>query len=265
MADDRTYKCSKCRDSDGFSLPISMAFQPIVDCETGAPFAYEALVRGLKGEPAAKILGSVDERTRYAFDQRCRVVAIEQAVRAGLLDGDAKLSINFLPGAVYSPAACIQLTLRTARAVGLPLDRLIFEFTENEPMLDTGHVATIVEHYHQIGFGCAIDDFGAGYSGLTRLATLRPDYVKLDMDLVRGIDTDRRRRAIVSGVVAMCRQLGITLIAEGIETAGECDTLRLLGVRYLQGFLFARPTFEALPPIEWHTADSGLQAASVAA
>lgn len=265
MVDGQTYKCGKCRDSDGFSLPISMAFQPIVDCETGAPFAYEALVRGSEGQSAAEVLGSIDESTRYAFDQRCRVVAIEQAVRAGLLEGGAKLSINFLPGAVYSPAACIQLTLRTARSVGLPLDRLIFEFTENEPMLDTGHVVTIVEHYRQIGFGCAIDDFGAGYSGLNRLAALRPDYVKLDMDLIRGIDTDRHRRAIVTGVVAMCRQMGVTLIAEGIETAGECATLRLLGVRYLQGYLFARPAFEALPPIAWVTGDTGVQLAAIAA
>lgn len=265
MANDRINKCGKCRDSDAFSLPISMAFQPIVDCDTGEPFAYEALVRGRNGQSAAQVLALVDEATRYAFDQRCRVVAIEQAVRAGLLDSGAKLSINFLPGAVYSPAACIQLTLRTARAAGLPLDRLIFEFTENEPMLDTGHVATIVEHYRQIGFGCAIDDFGAGYSGLSRLAALRPDYVKLDMDLVRGIDTDQRRRAIVSGVIAMCRQLGVTLIAEGIETAGECATLRLLGVRYLQGYLFARPAFEALPPITWITEDGRDSAIAVAA
>lgn len=257
MVDDRTYKCGKCRDSDGFALPISMAFQPIVDCDTGMPFAYEALVRGCDGQSAAEVLAGVDEATRYTFDQRCRVVAIEQAVRAGLVESGAKLSINFLPGAVYSPAACIQLTLRTARAVGLPLDRLIFEFTENEPMLDTGHVATIVQHYRQMGFGCAIDDFGAGHSGLNRLAVLHPDYVKLDMELVRGIDNDMRRRAIVSGLVAMCRQLGVTLIAEGIETPGERDTLRLLGVRYLQGYLFAHPAFEALPPIVWESGIGG--------
>lgn len=265
MVTKRAYTCGKCRDSDGFALPISMAFQPIVDCETGKPFAFEALVRGPAGQSAAEILSGVDETTRYAFDQRCRVVAIETAVRAGLLDGDAKLSINFLPGAVYSPAACIQLTLRTARAAGLPLDRLIFEFTENEPMLDTAHVATIVDHYHQIGFGCAIDDFGAGFSGLNRLAMLRPDYVKLDMDLIRGIDADPRRRAIVAGVVAMCRQLGTVLIAEGVETVAESTTLRLLGIRYLQGFLFARPAFEALPDITLIAGDGGDDAVAAAA
>lgn len=228
-----------------------MAFQPIVDCDTGEPYAYEALVRGVEGASAAEILAGIDETTRYAFDQRCRVVAIEQAVRAGLLDGPARLSINFLPGAVYDPRACIQLTLRTARAVGLPLDRLIFEFTENEPMLDPAHVASIIECYRKMGFGCALDDFGAGFSGLNRLALFEPDIIKLDMDLVRGIDTSQRRRAIVGGVVAICRQLGITLVAEGIETAGELQALRLLGIRYIQGFLLARPAVQTLPRIVW--------------
>ena len=108
-----------------------MAFQPIVDLETMKPFAFEALVRGPNGEPAADVLGRVTAENRYAFDQKCRVKAIETAVRVGLLDTGARLSINFLPNAVYSPKACIQLTLKTAGAVGMPTDRLIFEFTEN--------------------------------------------------------------------------------------------------------------------------------------
>ncbi|MET0269679.1 MAG: EAL domain-containing protein, partial [Sphingomonas sp.] len=105
-----------------------MAFQPIMDIATGLPFAYEALVRGPNGESAWSVLSQVNEANRYAFDQRCRVKAIETAARAGLLGGLAKLSINFLPNAVYSPAACIQLTLKTARATDFPVDRLIFEF-----------------------------------------------------------------------------------------------------------------------------------------
>jgi EAL domain-containing protein (putative c-di-GMP-specific phosphodiesterase class I) len=241
--------CSGCRDGVDFEIPFAMAFQPIVDTLTGKPFAYEALIRGTDGAGAASILSRVTDANRYSFDQACRVKAIESAMAAGIMAADARLSINFLPNAVYSPLACIQLTLRTAKAVGMPTDRLIFEFTENEQMGSPEHVASIIETYQQIGFSTAIDDFGAGYSGLDMFARFRPDEIKLDMELIRGIDTDRRRQAIVSAVVRMCAELETLLIAEGIESAGEAATLRRLGVRYHQGFWYARPALERLPEL----------------
>ena len=226
-----------------------MAFQPIVDTDTGNPFAYEALVRGVDGAGAASVLGSVTEANRYSFDQACRVKAIESALAAGIMDGDARLSINFLPNAVYSPMACIQLTLRTAQSNGLPIDRLIFEFTENEEMGSPEHVAAIIETYKRIGFSVAIDDFGAGHSGLDMFARFTPDEIKLDMELVRNIDSDARRRAIVRSVVSMCDELDTLLIAEGIETEAEAATLRDLGIRYHQGYWYARPELERFPQI----------------
>lgn len=239
--------CSGCRDGDALSFDFSMAFQPVVDLATGTPFAYEALVRGSSGEPAHSVLSQVTEANRYAFDQQCRVRAIEVAAAAGILATPARLSINFLPNAVYSPMACIQLTLRTAAATSFPTDRLIFEFTENEKMGDPAHVANIVATYQKMGFGTAIDDFGAGHAGLNLLARFRPDIIKLDMELIRDLDESLYRRTIVDGMVKMCGALGITVIAEGIETAGELAALRELGVRYIQGFLFAKPAFETLP------------------
>ncbi|MDF0487230.1 EAL domain-containing protein [Sphingomonas sp. H39-1-10] len=226
-----------------------MAFQPIVDIVTGTPFAYEALVRGPNGQGAASVLSRVSDANRYAFDQQCRVRAISVAAAAGLIDTRARLSINFLPNAVYSPAACIQLTLKTARAVAFPTDRLIFEFTENERMADPAHVADIIATYRKMGFGTALDDFGAGHAGLNLLARFQPDIIKLDMELIRGLDSSLPRRMIVDGVVKMCAALGITVIAEGIETAGELAALRAMNVRYVQGYLLARPGFETLPPI----------------
>jgi EAL domain-containing protein (putative c-di-GMP-specific phosphodiesterase class I) len=227
-----------------------MAFQPIVDVTTGRPFAYEALVRGADGEGAAAVLSRVTPENRYAFDQQCRVAAIEQAVEAGILDSDARLSINFLPNAVYSPVACIQLTLRTARATGMPIDRLIFEFTENEEMTDTAHVANIIDSYQRMGFSTALDDFGAGHAGLGLLARLQTDLIKLDMELIRAIDASLPRRMIVEGVLRMMETLGITVIAEGVETEAECATLTALGVRYQQGYFFAKPGFRSLPAID---------------
>jgi len=224
-----------------------MAFQPIVDIQTGRPFAFEALVRGINGEGAFEVLSQVTPESRYAFDQQCRVAAIEGAVAAGIMDGDARLSINFLPNAVYSPLACIQLTLQTAQKTGFPTERLIFEFTENEEMIDSDHVGTIIDSYRKMGFGTAIDDFGAGHAGLGLLAKFQTDYIKLDMDLIRGLDTSLPRRMIVEGVLRIAQSLGIIVIAEGVETVGEYDALRKMGVRYLQGYLLARPGFKSLP------------------
>ncbi|MFK4874290.1 EAL domain-containing protein [Novosphingobium sp. ZW T3_23] len=184
---------------------------------------------------------------RYAFDQQCRVTAIKEAVNAGILDTGAKLSINFLPNAVYSPAACIQLTISTASEVGFPAERLIFEFTENEQIADTRHVQNIIATYREMGFTTAIDDFGAGHAGLGLLVQFQTDLLKLDMDLIRGIDRSEPRRVVVSGVMGIAKDLGISVIAEGIETSGEYTVLRDLGVRYMQGYFLAKPGFQMLP------------------
>lgn len=248
--------CAGCR-SEKQSFEIAMAFQPIVDMETERPFAFEALVRGVNGEGAGEVLARVTPENRYAFDQQCRVAAIEGAAAAGILETDALLSINFLPNAVYSPVACIQLTLKTARATGLPVKRLLFEFTENEEMTDTDHVKDIVDTYRRMGFATAIDDFGAGHAGLGLLAKFQTDFIKLDMDLIRGIEASLPRRMIVEGVVRIANSLGITVIAEGVETRAELDALRSLGIRYVQGYLLARPCFRSLPRITLPDADPG--------
>lgn len=225
-----------------------MAFQPIVDLDTGLPYAYEALVRGINGESAGTVLARVNEGNRYGFDQACRIKAVELASRLGLQDiPDCRLSINFLPNAVYQPLACIQATLKAARRCDFPVNRLMFEVTEGEQLAEPAHLARIFEEYQRQGFTTAIDDFGAGYSGLNLLARFQPHVIKLDMELTRNIQDSRVQQAIVGGVLHIARQLGITIIAEGIETQAECDHLRNMGVRYMQGYLFARPQVEKLP------------------
>jgi EAL domain-containing protein (putative c-di-GMP-specific phosphodiesterase class I) len=214
-------------------------------------WAYEALVRGTGGEGASTVLDRVGTESIYGFDQACRVKAVELAGRLFPHDNDVRLSINFLPNAVYEPDACIRATLNAARRADFRQDRLMFEFTENEQMRDTGHVRNIIEAYRRRGFTTAIDDFGAGFAGLGLLAELRPDVIKIDMALIRGIDESATQRAIVRAVVAMALELQIDVIAEGIETAGELATLRELGIRLCQGYLLARPAMEALPAICW--------------
>ena len=116
-------------------------------------------------------------------------------------------------------------------------------------MADTNHIAHIVESYRKMGFGTAIDDFGAGYAGLGLLAKFQPDYINLDMELIRAIDTSMPRRLIVESVIRMCNKFGIVVIAEGVETVAEYHTLRKLGIRYIQGYLLARPALRGLPTI----------------
>jgi EAL domain-containing protein (putative c-di-GMP-specific phosphodiesterase class I) len=234
-----------------FPAPITMAFQPIVDAGSRDVFAYEALVRGVDGEGAADILSLVTLGNRQDFDQQCRMAALDCAAKLGLRDTSAALSINFLPNAVVDAGACTRLAKAAAEALQFPPHRIIFEFTEGEPVDDPEHLGRIIAAYREAGFRTAIDDFGAGYSGLTLLARFQPDIVKLDMELVRGIDSDRVRRCIVASIRRMCDELGIVLVAEGIETVGEYAVLRDLGVSLLQGFLFAKPQSEALPIPTW--------------
>ncbi len=230
-----------------FPVAFTMAFQPIVDAESGRTFAHEALVRGIDGAGAGSILQHLTAGNRYAFDQDSRVVAIRLAARLGLAAAEqtALLSINFMPNAVVDPAEDIGSTLAAAEQTGFPHNRVLFEFTEHEP-IDPGHLQSILKTYRGMGFRTAIDDFGAGYSGLTLLSRFQPDVVKLDMALIRCIDVDRIKRTIVANLVRMAADLGVLVVAEGIETVSEYEALRDLGVGLFQGYLFARPAFEAL-------------------
>ena len=154
------------------------------------------------------------------------------------------------PGIAAKRGADLAWPLRTAKATGMPIDRLIFEFTENEHMGSPEHVALIIDTYKRIGFAVAIDDFGAGSSGLDMFARFTPDEIKLDLELIRGIDSDARRRAIVRSMVHLCEELDTLLIAEEVEWEAEARTLREIGVRYHQGYWYARPALGQLPGLQ---------------
>lgn len=239
--------CAQCRNLEGLGFDFTMAFQPIFNVDTQTAYAYEALVRGTHGESAASILSKVDDTNRYRFDQACRVKAIELAATLGLLQQPAcKLSINFLPNAVYRAETCIRATLEAARLFDFPLDRLMFEVTEGERVDDPDHLKSIFQAYERHGFTTAIDDFGSGYSGLNFLAMFQPHVLKIDMALTRGIDADPVRKAIVEGIVLVSKRLNIEVVAEGIETPEEYRALRELGISLMQGYLLARPAIGAL-------------------
>lgn len=251
----QTSRCIACHDGAKKPFPFSVAFQPIADVVAREVFAYEALVRGPKGESAYSVLSQVTPENRYAFDQNCRVAAISTAVKLGLAETGARLSINFMPGAVYSPSACIGLTLETARRCNFPLDRLNFEITEGEEVVDKEHLRGIVEEYRRRGFKVALDDFGSGYSGLNLLAEVPVDHLKLDIGLIRNLERRPAALAIVKAIVALAADLGQSVVAEGVETMAEYHAVRSCGIRLMQGYLLAKPAFERLPAIHWPDED----------
>lgn len=239
--------CQKCKDDQPLGFDIAFAYQPIVDLGTRSIYAHEALVRGPNGESAFSVLSQVTDANRYVFDQACRVHAIRGAAELGLKE---LLSINFLPNAVYQPAACIRSTFEAAQRYQFPIERIIFEVTEGERVQDRPHLVNIFREYSRFGFRTAIDDFGAGYAGLNLLAEYQPDIVKIDMELVRDINTSKPKQAIVNGIVAICAALNVRVLAEGIETKAERDFLRDAGIELMQGYWFCRPAFRAIGVID---------------
>ncbi|WP_404475249.1 EAL domain-containing protein [Vreelandella venusta] len=223
-----------------------MAFQPIVDVEKRRIVYYEALVRGTNGESAFSILEQVTDELMYRFDQECRVKAIELASELGMQE---RLSINFLPNAVYEPEACIQATLETSQRVGWPIERLNFEITETERVVDRAHMRSIIESYRRMGFTTSLDDFGNGYANLDLLTDLRPNTLKIDRELVMGCNANKRRQAILKSLVSLAETLDVHLVAEGIETREESRCLLALGIPVQQGYYFARPQVKMLPKV----------------
>lgn len=239
--------CRQCRLAGPLDFEFSFAYQPIVELSTRSIFGHEALVRGPNGESAYSVLSQVNDENRYVFDQACRVRAIKGAAQLGIQE---YLSINFLPNAVYRPEACIQATLAAAREYDFPLRRIIFEVTEGEEVRDRAHLVNIFHEYRRFGFQTAIDDFGAGYAGLTLLSEYQPHIIKIDMELVRGIASSAPKQAIVKGITSICRDLHIKVLAEGIETVAERDCLKAMGIDLMQGYLFCKPALMAIGVID---------------
>lgn len=222
---------------------VSFAFQPIVDIESQRVFAYEALVRGPANESAGSVFAALPPSALHAFDRAARIQAIGLAASLGL---DTGLSLNFLPRALESLPDSISSTIDAARERGLSERKIYLEVTEGELVRDLAGFSMTINQYRASGIHLAIDDFGAGYSGLNMLADFQPDVIKIDMHLVRHIDTKGPRQAIVRAVIQACDDLGIDVIAEGVETKPEYQWFKRAGVKLFQGYFFGPPTFESL-------------------
>ncbi len=170
------------------------------------------------------------------------------AMDCGFLAGSprTKLCVNVNPNAAIAETSHLRLTCDEAARIGFPLDRLVLELVEDDEICDFDALKHIVEDYRSCGVQIAMDDFGAGYSGLKLLSKLQPDIIKLDMELVSRIETDRTSAVIVRAIAQACFELNITVIAEGVERYDTAMCLRDMGVLFQQGYYFARPAFETL-------------------
>lgn len=228
---------------------LTPVFQPIVPCDRPTEvFAYEALIRGRTHEGAQLSPGELFGRARssdmlFQLDRGSRLAIIERAAAVGI---QTKLFINFTPSAIYDPAFCLRTTVAAIEKTSLKPGDIVFEVVESEEIHDTKHLLRILDFYRENGYRVALDDLGAGFSSLNLLTELRPDFIKLDMHLIRDVDTNDYKGRILRSLIDLAHNLDIPVIAEGVETHAEWRWLRNAGADLIQGYLFAKP--DATPP-----------------
>jgi EAL domain-containing protein (putative c-di-GMP-specific phosphodiesterase class I) len=228
---------------------LSTVFQPVVDLRQRTVLGYEALSRG----PAGSVyqmplrLFEMAEQADLVFelDRKCRRRAF---LSADSLPSSAKLFVNVYPSAMYDPEFQGTSLVRLVQSHGLSPERVVLEITEKSAIENYEVFAEALSELTSLGFSTAVDDVGAGYSGLEKIAHLNPQYLKFDRELIRDIDSSYIRREMTRALKSFADSIGSAIIAEGIERQGELDALIELGVDYGQGYLLGRPAGAFLPP-----------------
>ena len=224
---------------------FQIAYQPIVNVSTRSILAYEALTRGVDGRAFPELVAEMDLTTIRRFHRITACEAIRRAMELGLKEMNAALCINMQPD-LSENAVTGQFVLDVANRYGMPPGKILLELTEDH-RLSLADLRCLVARNQTAGFVTGMDDFGAGYSGLTMLVECRPEVLKLDRALVRGIDTCETRSKVVAAFAQISSSLNMILVAEGVETVAECEALQALGIDIMQGFLFSHPVVDALP------------------
>lgn len=227
-------------------------FQPVIDTSRGIVVGHEALIRGPEGHPLEypDRLFSIAHEARLLseLELACRCAAM-QAFQKNSMQG--KLFLNVNPNVLQDDSHPHGSTLRLSQRYGVPPEQIVIEISERYPIEDTENLKHAIIHYQKLGFMIAIDDLGAGYSGLKLWSELRPDYVKIDRYFIHNIEASSVKREFVQSILSLATSLRTKVIAEGIETIDELEQLQLLGVNYCQGFLLGRP--HSLPVTEAHS------------
>lgn len=219
-------------------------FQPIVDIKKNEIYAYECLSRGIRED--GSLMGShlifktaTKNDLLYYLDREARETALISAIANNI---NKKIFINFVPTSIYNPETCLEDTLDWVNKLGLNPYNIVFEVIETENIVDIDYLKTFLDEYRKKGFEIALDDIGSGYSSLSLLADLKPDYVKVDMGIIRDIDKNQFKQTIFKALSYISKENNIKLLAEGVETKEELDFCIAEGVDYVQGFYFAKPT-----------------------
>ena len=216
---------------------LSLVFQPIVDLRSGATCGYEALSR-FATEPYRPPNEWFADAAQAGLGAALEVHAILEALeRSAGLPGDVYVSVNASPATILEGELHMALLGRLEQV----RHRLVLEVTEHEAVPNYALLHAALEPLRAAGIKLAIDDAGAGYASLSHILQLRPDIIKLDMSLVRDVDTDPARRSLAGAMVHFARELDIAIVAEGVETLGEREALVALGAGRGQGYHFARP------------------------
>lgn len=222
-----------------------MAYQPIISWSQQQLYGFEALVRtGEMAFPHPGVFLSAAEQLQ-SLDMLGRSIRANVAATLATNPGTASAFVNLHPQDLADPTLYSVESPLTAFA-----SRVVLEITERASIDHMDDLADRVARLRQLGYRIAIDDLGAGYAGLTTIALVEPDIVKIDMSLVRGVAVERTKRKLISSIVSVCRDLSIRVVAEGIETAAERDTLQDLGCDLMQGYLFGKPQ-RNFPAVSW--------------
>jgi EAL domain-containing protein (putative c-di-GMP-specific phosphodiesterase class I)/GGDEF domain-containing protein len=228
---------------------LTAFFQPIIEFSGGRIFGYEGLIRGPANTPlhapihlfkAAENLGRLAELERL-----CRHVVLERFVAQGL---PGRLFLNVSPECLLAPDFREGETLRLIQQLDISPSRVVIELTENKPIYDYNLLREAARHYRSMGFEIAIDDLGEGFSSLRLWSELRPEFVKIDMHFIQGINYDPVKLQFVRSIQVIAECMGSRVIAEGIETPAELSVLKTIGLALGQGFHIARPN--PAPPLQ---------------
>jgi EAL domain-containing protein (putative c-di-GMP-specific phosphodiesterase class I) len=223
---------------------------PVLKLDDMSVIGYEALSRGPEGgefeRPDKLFKVAYDADLVLRLERLCRRQAIRAA--ADLPEGRL-LFMNIEPEAIGDPELRDVMFTALLSDAAITPDRIVLEITERTAITDFPSFRSTLEYLRALGFSVAVDDAGAGYGSLQVLAEVRPEWLKIDISLVRGVDADEVRRQLVAILVLFAQRMGVRLIAEGIETQQELETLKELGVGYGQGFLFTEPV-PPFPPDE---------------
>ncbi|MBV0932413.1 EAL domain-containing protein [Marinobacterium weihaiense] len=217
-------------------------FQPIVDLKQGRMLGYEALIRGPKGSllhtPAALFGAAIREGRQLELERLCRQLSLQHFAR---LPVGNTLFLNVTASLLSSPGHEHGFTVELLRQLGIAVESIVIELSEQHPFDQQGLTRAAVEHYRSMGFRIAIDDLGTGYSGLKLWSELQPEFVKIDRHFIHRLDQDPVKRAFVRSICQVGRNLGCRVLAEGIEQPDELRVLQQLGIELGQGFLLGRP------------------------